>query len=77
MIISAHVVKKPRKEWGCAMCRKPPDLAPHVVAYGYAERGDPPYRMRICLDCASSIDGDTAVFLVAMRFIGEQRSASA
>jgi hypothetical protein len=74
--ISAHVVARPRKEWGCCNCPKPPDRMPHVVVYGYAEKGDRPYRMRVCLDCASSADGDTTVFLAAMRFVGMQRKAA-
>lgn len=53
MTISAHVVFHPRKPWGCALCCKAPDAAPHVVLYGYAEPGDKPYRMRICIACAA------------------------
>lgn len=55
MTISAHVVFRPRKLWGCCNCRKAPDDAPHVVLYGCADRGDPPYRLRICIDCAAPL----------------------
>lgn len=76
MIISAHIVRNPRKEWGCEVCDKPRDRSPHVVAYGCAERGDQPYRMRFCIGCASHTRGDTTVFLVAMKFIGEQQTTT-
>jgi len=75
-VISVHVVRKPRKDWGCASCRKPPDRAPHLVAYGYAERGDTPYRMRICMPCGSSTSGDTTIFLAAMGYVAEHKAAS-
>lgn len=81
-VITAHVVKKPRKHWRCNDCRDRIDGA-HVVAFGYTVRGDTPYRIRVCMDCASSNvmhdrerwthDG-SVVFLVATKFIGAQRS---
>ncbi|HEY6036967.1 MAG TPA: hypothetical protein VIV58_21960 [Kofleriaceae bacterium] len=74
-VISAHVVRKPRKEHWCATCHGTIGREPHVVAFGNAERRDPPYRIRICLGCAASSKSDTTVFLRAMKFIGEERLA--
>lgn len=75
--ISVHIVRKPRKPWGCALCQKSPDHAPHAVTFGFAERGDKPYRIRICLGCASSSTIETPVFLAAMKFIGGERPKKA
>lgn len=49
--IAAHAVNKPRKPRTCVQCRDHIE-GRHVVAYGYAERGDTPYRMRFCIACA-------------------------
>ncbi len=73
MIISAHVVKRPRAPHVCSGCREVIDHAPHIVAFECAERGDKPYRIRICMGCASSTSGDTTLFLVAMKHIGDER----
>jgi hypothetical protein len=47
---SATLVRKPRKEWFCALCHHA--MRQHLRLFGCGAEGDKPYRMRICLDCA-------------------------
>jgi hypothetical protein len=46
---SAHVVRRPRRLWECALCRK--EMREHMRMYGCCEVGDKPYVMRACLAC--------------------------
>jgi len=70
--IAAHVVRKPRREWGCASCRKVPDLQTHLVLFGMAEPCDRPYRIRICLQCgASTSDPKVKAALASLAELGK------
>ena len=51
MIISAELVRRPRKLRRCETCGAAM-LTDSVRLYGAAYRGDPPYRIYICLTCA-------------------------
>lgn len=51
MIISATPVKRPRRLRWCATCNLPTRMY-CVRLYGAAHRGDPPYVIYQCLECA-------------------------
>lgn len=73
--ISAHLVRKPRKHWRCERdeCREPL-TGPHVVVFGNAFRTDPPYRIRLCVDCAWNAD-EWTVSKVCLEAWRDERSA--
>ena len=55
MTIQAKLIRKPRKRHACASCHGPIAIGePHLRLYGSARRGDPPYSVRMCLDCAKN-----------------------
>lgn len=45
-VISASVVRRPRKEHRCSMCMKLIE-GPHLRLFGYPHTGDQPYRIRL------------------------------
>lgn len=51
MIISATPIRRPRRLRWCASCNLPTRFD-CVRLYGAAERGDPPYVIYQCLECA-------------------------
>ena len=55
MTIQAKLIRKPRKRHACASCHVAIAKGePHLRLYGSARRGDPPYSVRMCLDCAKN-----------------------
>ena len=50
MTISDKLIAKPRKQHYCDDCRQA-IVGAHRRLYGAAEKGDPPYVIRICLAC--------------------------
>lgn len=52
MLISASIVITPRRSRRCDVCGEYIHSA-HVRLYGSAERGDPPYVVRIHPECAT------------------------
>lgn len=60
-IILARNVKRTRKAWWCAFCRRDkPAGAPCLYQFGMAETGDKPYGVRKCLPCAQA-DGTASI----------------
>ena len=52
MIISRRRVKATRKRWFCEGCQRCFEAgSPCVAIFGAAERGDPPYTIRLCEPC--------------------------
>ena len=51
MIIAVDLVFKPRGSYRCSGCRGE-IIGTHVSLFGAAERGDRPYRIRLCVPCA-------------------------
>ena len=64
--ISAKLVRKPRKDWGCDSCGNPIGRASHVRLFGSAEPGDKPYRITICIECADRCAGAEPKVLAAL-----------
>lgn len=53
--IRARIVGASRKSHDCDQCANtinPHDT--HIYAYRYAERGDPPYGIRMCMECCAT-----------------------
>jgi len=48
--ISEKLIENPRKKWECDDCMTP-IAGSYWRLYGSAERGDPPYVLRICPEC--------------------------
>jgi hypothetical protein len=60
MIISAKLIRSPRKRRRCDDCRTPMQSS-HLRLYGYGCEGDPPYVIYIHPECLhpSQLKGDT------------------
>ena len=48
---SVRVVRRPRSPRRCSECEAE-ITGPHLVLFGCAFKGDPPYQIRLCADCA-------------------------
>jgi hypothetical protein len=51
MIIHCDIVKNPRKKYRCDQCGKAIS-GEHIRAFGAAEKGDPPYAIRLHTECS-------------------------
>lgn len=59
-VISARVIRQPRKFRHCDQCGENMGTQPHVRLYGSAFSSDPKYVLRICKSCAAG-SGDEKV----------------
>lgn len=65
MIISAWIIKRPRRLRWCATCHLPARFNP-MRLYGCANRGEPPYVIYLCEECAERAAKDDAKILNAI-----------
>jgi hypothetical protein len=68
MIISAAIIKNPRRLRWCATCNLPARFNP-MRLYGAANRGEPPYVIHLCEECAQRAARDSVKIADALRTI--------
>lgn len=57
--IHAKLIEAPRKQRRCHMCGcLPRTRQPIVRAYGYADVGDKPYAIYLCVECGLRCEGE-------------------
>ncbi len=66
MLISARAVMKPVKDWVCEHgeapgCQGRIGRRPHLRLYGYANRGEHPFEIRVCVPCAHLTSGQQKI----------------
>ena len=65
-IIDATFVLRSRARRHCGVCMSPISLNHNYVSmFGYAEPGDPPYRVPVCMPCARAGQAPQMVAAVA------------
>ena len=72
-VISASIVRSPRRAWKCDSCGQPIGRAPHMRLFGAAHSDEKPYRIRICLGCADGCSGTSK--RIAAALAGERAAA--
>jgi len=76
-LINVRAVRVTRKRWWCCVCERTEEAGgPCVSTFGYAETGDPPYRLRAHPRCFVDPDGDLVPRLIhALQVIAARRAA--